>query len=191
MLKDLSGDVQFNQEFEEMVTQRQIVKHLIGLRCSKGVSQSDVAKALGVTQSRISKIENGIDDDIRVGDFKAYAKTMGMDIGLVFANHNRTIADEIKFHAFRIKHLLDKLAGFAQRDESIAQGVTNFMTEALINIAKLIQDSFSKLPPRQEDGSPRICIQIQELESELDECGSPRAARELQGCVPTKDGQEK
>lgn len=163
MLHDLTDDDQFNKEFDERVAQRELVKHLIALRCGKNVSQADVASALGVTQSRVSKIENGVDDDLRFGELKAYARTFGMDIGLVFSDRKRTIVDEVKLHAFRIKHLLDRLAKFAERDEGIAQGIANFFGEAFFNVVKLMQDSASRLPKRDEDERPRICIQIQEL----------------------------
>lgn len=162
MLRDLSDDEQFNQEFDERIAQRGLIKHLIALRSAKDVSQADVAEALGVTQSRVSKIESGVDDDLRFGELKAYARGFNMDIELILADHDRTVADEVKYHAFHIKRLLDRLSKCAERDEGIAQGVTNFFSEAFINIVRLIQDSASKLPRRRQDGLPRICIQIQE-----------------------------
>jgi len=168
MLHDLSGDDQFNKEFDERVGQRQLVKFLIALRTVKNVSQADVANALGVTQSKISKIESGIDDDLRFGELKAYARALGMDIELFLANRERTIVDDVKFHAFRFKHFLDQLAKFAERDEGIAHGVANFMGEAFFNVVKLIQDSASRLPKRKEDGRPRVCIQIREVPMEED-----------------------
>jgi transcriptional regulator with XRE-family HTH domain len=110
MLHDLSGNSQFNQQFDERLAQRRLVKHLIALRSAKGVSQADVANVLAVTQSKVSKIESGIDDDLRFSELKGYAQALGMDIGIIFSDPKRTIVDELKFYVFRIKHALDQLA---------------------------------------------------------------------------------
>lgn len=172
MLEDLSDDDQFNNEFDERVAQRRLVKRLIALRAARKVSQADVASALGVTQSRVSKIENGVDDDLRFSELKAYAQALRTDIGITFSDRKRTIADEVKSHVLQIKQALDRLAKCAEGDERIAHGVAAFFGEAFFNVVRIMQESASKLPKRETDGKPHLQIEIQEA-LKNDRAGTP------------------
>lgn len=164
MLSDLPEDKAFAADFADHINQRQVVKQLVALRSAKGVSQQDVAKSLEVTQSKVSKLENGIDDDLRLGDLKGYLKAFDMDLGIVFAEHSRTITDEVKYHAFEIKRLLSKLARLAKKDEEIAKGVSSFFGEAFFNLVRMLQKSSEQLAVNKKNGRPRLSIQIQQKE---------------------------
>ena len=78
MVRDLSMDKEFASSLEQTMAERNIIDLLMGLRTSKGLSQQDIAAAMGCTQSRISKLENGKDDDLCVGDFHAYTAALGL-----------------------------------------------------------------------------------------------------------------
>ena len=98
MIEELSGDQQFTEAFNEYTAGRRLIKSLVMLRSAMGVSQADVAKVLGVTQSRISKIEHGVDDNLRLGELAAYARALDMDIAVVLKKRSRTIVNGGEFH---------------------------------------------------------------------------------------------
>lgn len=58
---------------------RRLIHELIALRAVKGISQTDIAVKLNWSSWRISKLENGRDDDAKLGDLRAYAKVVGHD----------------------------------------------------------------------------------------------------------------
>ena len=55
-------------DFEARLHERQLVKLLDILRAFAGMSQKELAAKLGCTQSKISKLESGVDADLRFGD---------------------------------------------------------------------------------------------------------------------------
>ena len=47
------------------------------LRCSLGMTQKQVAGQMGCTQSRVSKLEAGNDDDLQLSEVRDYARALG------------------------------------------------------------------------------------------------------------------
>lgn len=86
MLGDLPLDDSLHEEVDARIKSRQMIKHLIALRVSHDLSQKDIADRLGCSQSRISKLENGVDDGLRVGDVRDYLHAMGLDLSWLVAN---------------------------------------------------------------------------------------------------------
>jgi len=75
MARDLlSDDPDFVTEFETRLSNRQLVKSLSVIRARAKLSQQELASRMGCSQSKISKIESGIDSDLRFGDIEAYLK---------------------------------------------------------------------------------------------------------------------
>ncbi|MCY2987527.1 MAG: helix-turn-helix domain-containing protein [Planctomycetota bacterium] len=160
MLAHNAPSDKFRKEFEAQIATRRVVKQLIALRAAKGLSQKDIADQMKCSQSRVSKLENGTDDDMRLGDLRAYANALGYSTGFLFSDRKMTTVEEVKHHAFCIKQLMDRLAHLAGRDEGIAQAVSAFFGEAFFNLVKIIQDSASKLPLPPDSDSPYIRIEI-------------------------------
>lgn len=63
-----------------MGNEQPLMNELIAVRDAKGLSQKDIAETVGCTQSRISKLENAKDVDVRLGDLRAYANAVGCDL---------------------------------------------------------------------------------------------------------------
>ena len=51
MVRDVSDDTAFSEEFEKHLAQKQIVKLLMALRAAQGLSQRDIADKFPCTQS--------------------------------------------------------------------------------------------------------------------------------------------
>lgn len=171
MLESVSDDKEFNQEVQAHISERRIVKVLQALRTAKGVSQSEIAKQLKCSQSRLSKLENGIDNDLRLGELEAYAKAMECDIHIVFTNRNSRAIDRIQNYAGMMHAELLRLAKLAKRDEEVAQGVAATFGEVLINQMKLLQLAASKLPNNPQTNEPYLKIDTQFEACEVDPAG--------------------
>ena len=72
MARHVARDKAFSDKLQKRIAERKVVKQLVALRSAKGLSQADIAKAMGCTQSRISKLESGVDNDLRLGDLENY-----------------------------------------------------------------------------------------------------------------------
>jgi len=59
LLKEELKDHQFQQEWDNLELRYAIIKQLVKLRNSYNLSQTQLAKKIGTTQSVISRIENG------------------------------------------------------------------------------------------------------------------------------------
>ena len=91
MIRNISDDETFNQELEEQISKRRLVKALHALRTAKGISQSAIAEELDCSQSRVSKIENGEDAELRIGELEAYARVMDRDLHVGFSKRQFTV----------------------------------------------------------------------------------------------------
>jgi predicted XRE-type DNA-binding protein len=160
----------FAKKVERRISQRQIVKHLMALRATKSLSQSDIAKKMECSQSRISKLESGLDDDLRLGEFSAYVSALGLEMRIVLAPKGQTSLDAVKYHAFSIKRTLDRLAALSSGDKSMTAGALKIMAESFYNITRFISGSAQTLMAAENERAP-ISMEVQE-ESELPD-GSP------------------
>ncbi|MEV0422607.1 helix-turn-helix domain-containing protein [Streptosporangium canum] len=68
--------------------------HLRELRKSLGKTQADVAAALGISQSRVSQIENGDLDAMELETLRAYAAALGghVDVTISVGPHSVKVA---------------------------------------------------------------------------------------------------
>jgi transcriptional regulator with XRE-family HTH domain len=145
------------ETFKKIRASRKIVQALSIMRCAAGLSQADIGRSLGVTQSRVSKIEAGNDGSISLAELQGYAKALGRDLAILMPPGQGARAVElVKFHAMAMKSLLEQIAETAQDDEVITQGVAKFWGEAFINLMSILQDTSQKLPVRPDNGGPYV-----------------------------------
>jgi transcriptional regulator with XRE-family HTH domain len=165
------------EELEAELAARQVVRALFAMRSARGVSQAEIASHLNCSQSRISKIENGVDADLSVGEIEAYAKALDCDTVLTFQKRHSTAVDRVKQHAFAIRRELDDMAKLAGDDSTLRQGVASFFGEAFFNIVRMISES-AKSRPTLSDDSPRVRVSMEPNETEMDEdhVSGPRRA---------------
>lgn len=158
MLEASNIDSDTRKKIADRIESRQIIKKLIASRAVRDLSQKDIAEKMNCTQSKISKLENGVDDDLRLGDFTDYLHALDMNLRMVVSKREQTAADEIKFHAMAIKRRLSKLVSLAHADEDVAEGVAQFIGEAFFNLVRILQGSAETMPTR-EDETPYIKIE--------------------------------
>lgn len=161
MVRATSGDRESAESFERNNNKRRRIHFLIALRGAMGLSQTELAKRLGCTQSRISKLEGSDDDDISLGDFRKYSAALGFSMQTSFMPKGARTVDRVKFHAFQIKNLVDKLAGLVECDPAIASGVSSFFSEAAFNFLLILQQAADKLPrpvDEPDEDNEMLCV---------------------------------
>ncbi len=146
MISDSPLEESQRDEIAARIASRQIIKRLLTLRAMRGMSQEEVADRMKCSQSRISKLENGIDGDIRIGDMRDYLRAIDYDMSLFVCPKQWKSFQHIKFHAFGIRKCLGQLVEFAGDDPKIVQGVSKAHVETLVNLVKFVVDSAKNLP---------------------------------------------
>lgn len=163
MVREVSEDTEFASDTARRLSQREIVKHLVALRCARGQSQGEIAGHMKCSQSRISKLEHGADEDLSIGDLAGYLDALGLESRVLITKRGWRAVDEVKYHAFSIKRVLDELADHAAGDDAHAIGVFKFFREAAWNLSRFFRESVEKLQlPAVETTSARICIEVDE-----------------------------
>lgn len=164
MVHAVAEDRAFADALDKQIAERQVIKVLISLRALADKSQGDLAKTMGCSQSRISKLESAKDGDLRLEDFHAYLTALGYDMKIVIGKRDQTAFDEVKYHALSIKRLLDHFAHLAGDDETMAHGVLKAIGETWYNLAKMLEDSARKLKLRPKEAGPAIAVEMQEVD---------------------------
>jgi transcriptional regulator with XRE-family HTH domain len=150
LVKDTSDDKDFDKSFEELINSKQIAKTLFSLRCRSNQSQEDVANKMGCTQGKVSKIENSKDVDLSISDLVKYCSAVNMRLEIGFSDLRMTMVDQVKYHYFKLKSLLDKMREVATGDESMEKGVANFTKEAFVNISFGLLSCVHKFTQKKE-----------------------------------------
>ncbi len=145
-LLDAIGNDELTQATNDRIRERKIISNLIVLRTSQGSSQSDIAQEMGCTQSRVSKLEQGADRDLRISDIEAYMRCCGHTLSANFLPSNWTIMDKVKHHAFEIVRQLQAMCELSNGDETMEAGAVRSHVETLSNMVRLILESAVAIP---------------------------------------------
>lgn len=140
------------------------------LRCSKGMTQEQLAKKMGMTPHQIAVQEDSSDFNINMPYLSKFANAFDMKVTIIFdpqeTDPEETIAvHAIKQHVFQIQHYLNKLTNLVQDDKAIRTGVDSFYKEYLFNILRLFLGSFNNLQGQniEEETISKIANFLQEL----------------------------
>ena len=129
----------------ELGSETRLVHQLSLLRHKAGITQEEMAKRLGVTQSAISKLESGLDEDLRLGDIREYSRASGARLAIVFGKR-LTHVEAVKLHAEGIRKHLSALAELAHGDQELDRAIQGFFGEAFFNILHILSKCSNELP---------------------------------------------
>jgi transcriptional regulator with XRE-family HTH domain len=146
---------------KELENETRVVLQLAKLRQAAGITQEEMAKFLGVTQSAISKLESGTDGEVTLREIKEYARATDQRIGVMFGKP-RTHVESVKCHALAIKHHLECLAQIANRHDELEKDIQAFFGQAFFNILNILAECGDKLPGNGKDFEVRIEVIKQE-----------------------------
>ena len=145
---ELADDPTIAPEVESLIRRSQLVRTLTGLRLSKKLTQKQIADSMKCDQSRVSRIENGYDEDITFGEIVAYAQATGCTTNLLFDNATAPAATRIKQHVLAIHSQLESLAKLAEKEgseEVFIKKINEFMGEVLLNFMIRFDSSYKRV----------------------------------------------
>lgn len=136
MAAELADDPAIEADVEALARRSRLVRTLVDIRLTKKMTQAQIASAMHCDQSRVSRIENGYDDDLTYGDMVAYANAAGCSLNLLFDDTGAPAATRIKQHVFAIQAQLNSLATLAEQtgdERALVAKIHEFMGEVLFN----------------------------------------------------------
>jgi len=159
MLKASAGSdhSELIRKVDEKANRSRLIKGLVAQRLKHDISQAEMAQRLNCTQSKISKLENSIDEDVKLGDLCRYASASGLTLRISAVPDKLTPVDEIKLHAFKIKALLDRLVRLMEGDDNIDDSIAEFVCQEVpANMLKMFVKSISQIPEHVLSRQPFI-----------------------------------
>ena len=140
------GNRSLEHAVNDKLNRTRLIRCLIGMRAKAGLSQTDVAQRMNCSQSRISKIEHGFDEDITIGELNAYSQAVGQWFEISFSDTSRNATGLIKYHIIRANDLLQRIIKLAEDDKEMLAGANSFSMEMLVNFCRLLDNATKKIP---------------------------------------------
>ena len=133
------------KKVKHLRTETRLVSQLAALRQSACITQEDMAARLNVTQSAVSKLESGRDEDLTIKEVREYSRATDERLAVVFGKPLSHV-EAVKLHADGIRQHLSALAGLAHGDEDLDRAIQGFFGEAFFNILHILSKCSDKLP---------------------------------------------
>ena len=179
MVSELSKDKEFKKETVETIKKRGLAKFLFFLRCDQKLTQKELAKKIGCSQGRVSKIESSQDEDLGVKDLLDYGNALSLQLQFGYRDKSPKRTDLIKYHAIKIKQYFDELVKLAEKDEEMIKGLAKFHIEGIFNITGMIAESLAKLKKKLPETMTKEAIHISApLQDKLATIKQPLKAKE-------------
>jgi transcriptional regulator with XRE-family HTH domain len=146
------------EKVEKFARETRLSLHLAKLRQKAGITQKEMADALKVTQSAISKLEAGTDEHITLHHVQEYSRITGSRINLFFG---KPFSDEeaLSMLIDSLKERLEKLAGAAHNQDS-KDKVKVFFGDACQQILQAVLLCNCKLPIDENDHIQEMRVEI-------------------------------
>lgn len=130
-------------------------RHLFFLRSQAGVSQLEMARRLGVSQSVISKMENK-GDYLKFNEVIRYLNALGFSAEFASIKHGKAV-DFLASYFGRIKAVMDELQELAGDDQDITDGI---MTAFLMFSKSMLEDVIPKIKGKKPNSAPALKISL-------------------------------
>ncbi|MEI6890726.1 MAG: hypothetical protein V5783_01025 [Pontiella sp.] len=142
-IASLAGELAESDEIKEAVEQQiqssRLINTLISMRMDAQLSQAALAKHMKCSQGKVSKMEGGTDETLKLYDVVEYVGALDHGIQLNIHPNNMPKSEKIKHHVFMIHDLLNDLAKLAKDDDvngEIAKKIDTFFGEVLMNFMR-------------------------------------------------------
>jgi len=149
MAVELTGDQGAVAGIRKHLLDTQLVWTLIQMRNASRMNQKQLAQKMGVSTSKVSRMEAVADDDLSFGDIRAYTKALGMDISIMFDSAGMPAAQRIKQHVLAIHDLLETLCEISKEvggGDDISRKIKDFYGDVLFNLLLVFAKNYSSLP---------------------------------------------
>ncbi len=111
MIRALSNDEKQAEQTIRNMNQRCVIDFLMAQRSARGLSQTEIADKMRCTQSRVSKLENGKDDDLSISEFRKYTQALDLELSFLLTKKGETVVGQVKQHVFAIRLPCRSIAG--------------------------------------------------------------------------------
>lgn len=146
---DLAEDEGAAQRVREHEASTVLARTLIEWRTAKNLSQRQLAVKMGVSPSKVCRMESAQDDELNWGDVVKYFDAMSVRLSVLVDDPNLPAAERIKHHVYDTHALLEELQVLAQQmgdGDEITAKIKQFYGEVLLNFLIRFSDCYSKLP---------------------------------------------
>jgi transcriptional regulator with XRE-family HTH domain len=133
---ELAGDAEAREDVELLIRESWMIRAMIVHRMRAGMTQREIARRMGCSPSRISKIESGTDHSLGWVEVYRYFGALGLNVSVMLDQPSVPLAAKIKHHVFAIDEQLKeltRLAGQTESDSTIREGIARFYKEVLFN----------------------------------------------------------
>jgi transcriptional regulator with XRE-family HTH domain len=134
---------------------------LVAMRVSKGLTQKELAKAIGCSQGRISKLETGRDEDLRLRDLLDYTRATDGGLWITMVQPPK-IVEHIKLHVRALRQLAEELVSLPEDDQAMKEGVDRVLDDYLFEAGRLVESCKKKLGEHgpTPSGKPELEIAV-------------------------------
>jgi transcriptional regulator with XRE-family HTH domain len=153
----ISTEIQ--QKVEKFARETRLSLYLAKLRQKAGITQKEMADALKLTQSAISKLEAGTDEHVTVHHIQEYSRVTGSRISILFGKPFSDM-EAVTILVDALKERLEKLAETASQNEETKDKVKGFFGEACHKILNAVAMCNCKMPVDENDHVQEISVEI-------------------------------
>lgn len=150
--RDSVTDGMFYDELEVCPADDSVSRALSTLRCSRKLTQEELADRAGCTQSKISRIENSGNDRLKLDDLAMYARAFNMQVSIDFAPESSS-ADAAVRLARQIRNGLDNVTERVRHEGTADEGAKKAYETFLFEMLDLFMGKLEGLRA-QTNGSP-------------------------------------
>lgn len=168
MIRATTDDDSFARDLEKRIHDRRILKELAVRRVGRGLSQGDIAKLLGCTQSRISKLESMSDSDLTIGDLAKYANVFGLRLNILLIPTNTTPISRVRMLAVELREELKHLTALAKKNQELGKVITTIFSETFPGFIRTLQ-GLAKKVPQVPDEQPPVSFRIHDDKNDASE----------------------
>lgn len=165
-ISELSAALGFSKteqdKIDSVVENRSLSRCLTVMRVKSGLTQTEMAKKIGISQSNISKLEHSSNDQITITDVAKYVQALGYELKLTIGKPKPLTEQIIHTHQHMID-LCQKLERTERDDKNILEGLADFervAAENMVNLAAMfLKCSKSKYNKLHRHTHPEICVE--------------------------------
>lgn len=124
---------------EELIKEHESTKiadYFCAERIRQGLSQREVAKKMGVSASKICRIEDSYDKDLSYADIMSYGKTLGVRPEITFDNLNESKEARSEGLVYKISDMLEALKELIPNPEKLQGAIDDFSGRVLFPVLR-------------------------------------------------------
>lgn len=143
---DLAADQAVAARVNKEIQRNSIVSLLLELRVRKGLTQEQIAEAMGCDPSTVSRIESDSDRDLKWSHICGYVNALRVQMNVLIDDGSLPAADRIKQCVFKIDDDLKRLADLAREvggEDEIAREIDRFYRQVLFNFFTRFSENYS------------------------------------------------